>query len=70
VLAGTISGLSLAITDALAATTLAARVVQTCVHVLLPERNATVAVRFSFFLVQIVAMLLMVLFLGNAALHR
>ena len=45
--------------DALAVATMAGRIVQTSIHMLLPETNATVAVRFSFFLLQVLAMIAM-----------
>jgi hypothetical protein len=41
----------------LAALTVAARICQTSIHMLLPETNLTVAFRFSFFLLQILAMI-------------
>ncbi len=41
----------------LAVATLAGRIAQTSVHMLVPEANATVAIRFAFFLVQLVAMI-------------
>jgi uncharacterized MAPEG superfamily protein len=53
--------------DALAVLTVAARMVQTSVHVLLPERNATVALRFTFFLLQVAAMLAMVFLIASSA---
>lgn len=46
-------------TDMLALVFMAARVAQTSIHMALPETNATIAVRFSFFLIQIVAMIAM-----------
>lgn len=46
-------------TDVLAVAFMAARVVQTSIHMLLPETNKTVAARFSFFLVQVIAMVAM-----------
>jgi uncharacterized MAPEG superfamily protein len=46
-------------TDMLAIVFMAARVAQTSIHMALPETNATIAVRFSFFLIQIVAMIAM-----------
>lgn len=67
VLVGAITGLHPAGTDALAALTMGARIVQSSVHMLFPERNATVAVRFSFFLVQAAAMLAMGALLAHAA---
>ena len=45
--------------DRLAIVTLAARVAQTSIHLLLPETNATIAVRFGFFSVQLAAMIAM-----------
>lgn len=47
------------ILDTLAIVVMAARVCQTFVHMAFAETNATVSVRFSFFLVQVVAMLWM-----------
>ena len=44
---------------ALAAATVAARVVQTSIHMLLPVSNPMVAARFSFFLIQVLAMIAM-----------
>lgn len=44
------------ITDTLALVFMAARICQTVVHVVFPETNLTVFVRFAFFLTQIVAM--------------
>jgi uncharacterized MAPEG superfamily protein len=41
--------------DLLACAVMAARVVQSCVHMLFVEGSSTVAVRFSFFFVQYVA---------------
>jgi len=69
VLVGAVTGLQPAGTDALAATTMGARVVQSLVHMLFPERNATVAVRFSFFLAQVAAMMAMLALLAHAAVH-
>jgi hypothetical protein len=45
--------------DVLSATTMVARDCQTLTHALFSETNRTVAVRFGFFLVQIIAMLTM-----------
>ena len=45
--------------DLLAVAFMAARVVQTSIHMLLPETNSVVAARFSFFLVQVIAMIAM-----------
>ena len=69
VLVGAVTRLNPPGMDALAVTTMTARIAQTSVHMLFPERNATIAVRFAFFFVQIVAMLLIGLLLGHAALH-
>ncbi len=69
VLVGAVTGLHPAGTDALAVTTMGARIVQSSVHMVFPEQNATVAVRFSFFLAQVVAMLAMGGLLAHAALH-
>ena len=43
----------------LAVVTMAARVAQTSIHMALPETNAAVGVRFSFFTVQVLAMIAM-----------
>jgi len=42
--------------DVLAVIVMAARIAQTSIHVCFAERNATVALRFAFFLLQVVAM--------------
>jgi uncharacterized MAPEG superfamily protein len=39
---------------------IACRVTQSCIHILLPETNSTVAVRFTFFFAQILAMIWMI----------
>lgn len=52
--------------DALALTVLGARIVQSLVHTLFAETNATVFVRFSFFFAQVIAMLWMA---GEVAVH-
>lgn len=49
-----------ALLDALAVAVLAARVVQTVVHVAFKETSRTVSIRFSFFSVQLVAMSVMI----------
>jgi len=41
--------------------------VQTSVHMLLPERASTVAIRFAFFFVQVLALLIMGLLVVAAA---
>lgn len=48
--------------DVLAVTTLCARVVQTLVHVSFVQSQRAVSVRFSFFMVQVVTMVAMVVF--------
>jgi uncharacterized MAPEG superfamily protein len=67
VLVATITHLAVRPMDVLAATTMGARIVQTSVHVLFRERPRTIAVRFSFFLVQVVAIIAMGLMLAIAA---
>jgi uncharacterized MAPEG superfamily protein len=69
VLVAAVSGLRSRGLDALAVVTVAARIAQTLVHVLLPERNATVAVRFSFFLCQLIAMIAMGVLILNHGAH-
>jgi uncharacterized MAPEG superfamily protein len=51
----------------LAAITLGARIVQSCVHMFLPETNASVAVRFTGLLVQISTMIAMMVLLAMEA---
>lgn len=46
--------------DLLAVTVLVARICQTSVHVSLEQTNAVVSVRFTFFLVQVLAMIAMI----------
>jgi uncharacterized MAPEG superfamily protein len=53
--------------DQLAVAILAARVAQSSVHMALPETNRTVAVRFSFFLSQVAAMIAMLVIVARAA---
>lgn len=57
VFAITASGLVSPTVDALAVIFLIARVCQSLIHMALSETNATVAIRFTFFLIQIVAMI-------------
>lgn len=45
--------------DVLAVVVLAGRILQTLVHVIFPESNLTVGLRFTFFFVQIAAMIWM-----------
>ena len=51
---------------ALAVAVLAARIVQSSIHMLFPETNTTVALRFSFFFIQIAAMIAMAILLAMA----
>lgn len=53
-------GLTGPLVDALCIATLAARVVQSCVHILHVQTNAAVAVRFSFYSVQLVSFLVLI----------
>lgn len=52
----------------LAAVVLVARIAQSSIHLALPETNRTVAIRFTFFLAQIAAMIAMLVLLVRAAL--
>ena len=52
--------------DALAVAVMVARVGQSSVHMALPETNATIAVRFGFFLAQVVAMSTMAFLIASA----
>ena len=56
----TASGLTSALVDALCIATLAARIVQSCVHISHVQTNAFVAVRFSFYSVQLVSFLVLI----------
>jgi uncharacterized MAPEG superfamily protein len=47
--------------DTLALAVLACRILQSSIHVLLPETNSTVAVRFAFFFAQVAAMTWMII---------
>ncbi len=53
-------GLTGPLVDALCIATLAARIVQSCVHISHVQTNAFVAVRFSFYSVQLVSFLVMI----------
>lgn len=53
------TGITSPILDALAVAVLVGRVLQTSVHIGFPQTNTAVAVRFSFFLVQALAMVAM-----------
>ena len=69
VMVSAVTGLNPPGMDALAVTTMGARIAQTSVHMLLPERNATIAVRFAFFFLQIIAMSVMGLLLARSAMY-
>lgn len=56
----TILGLQGPVVDALCIATLAARIVQSCVHISHEQTNAFVAVRFSFYSVQLVSFLVLI----------
>lgn len=60
VLSAEVAGLVPPAMDALALAVIASRIAQSCIHMLLPESNSTVAVRFSFFSVQLIAMIWMI----------
>jgi uncharacterized MAPEG superfamily protein len=51
----------------LAVVTMVSRIVQTSIHMILPETNATVGVRFSFFLIQVLSMIAMGVLVAIAA---
>jgi len=68
ILAGAAAHLHPPGTDGLSVATLAARMVQTSIHMLFPETNLSIAFRFSFFSVQLLAMLAMAALLARAAL--
>ena len=53
-------GLQGPIVDALCIATLAARIIQSCVHISHEQTNAFVAVRFSFYSVQLVSFLVLI----------
>ena len=55
-----LTGLQGPVVDALCIATLAARIVQSCVHILHVQTNAFVAVRFSFYSVQLVSFLVLI----------
>ena len=56
----TVIGLEGPMVDALCIATLAARIVQSCVHISHEQTNAFVAVRFSFYSVQLVSFLVLI----------
>jgi uncharacterized MAPEG superfamily protein len=55
VLVGSVAGFGSSALDALAVTVVCARIIQTSVHMVFRESNVTIGVRFSFFLVQVMA---------------
>jgi uncharacterized MAPEG superfamily protein len=67
VVAGNAAGLAGGASDALAIVYLAARVLQTTVHVAAAETSTAVAVRFAFFLTQIVCVIWMGVLAAMAA---
>jgi uncharacterized MAPEG superfamily protein len=69
VLVAAVSGARSPALDGLAVATMVARIGQTLVHMLLPERNATVAIRFAFFLSQLIAMIAMGAVIVTASPH-
>jgi uncharacterized MAPEG superfamily protein len=60
-------GLKGPLVDALCIATLAARVVQSCVHISHEQTNAFVAVRFSFYSVQLVSFLALIVMVVKQA---
>ncbi len=56
-----ITGLHGPVVDALCIATLAARIVQSCVHISHVQTNTFVAVRFSFYSVQLVSFLVLII---------
>jgi uncharacterized MAPEG superfamily protein len=56
VLVGAVAQLGTPDMDRLAIMTMAARIIQTSIHLLLPQTNRTVALRFTFYSVQVLAM--------------
>ena len=66
-LTAAVAGIDTPHLDQLAVTILIARVCQSLVHMILPETNITVGIRFSFFAVQLVAFLWMAVIITTAA---
>ena len=66
-LTAAVAGIDTPRLDQLAVTILIARVCQSLVHMILPETNITVGIRFSFFAVQLVAFLWMAIIIATAA---
>ena len=62
-------GLEGSLVDALCIATLAARIVQSCVHISHVQTNAFVAVRFSFYSVQLVSFLVLIGMVASRALE-
>jgi uncharacterized MAPEG superfamily protein len=60
-------GLAGPMVDALCVATLAARIVQSCVHISHEQTNAFVAVRFSFYSVQLVSFLVLIVLVVRQA---
>jgi hypothetical protein len=56
--------------DMLALAFIICRIVQSSIHVLLPETNSTVAIRFTFFSAQLVAVIWMVTSMVSLSLAR
>jgi len=56
--------------DALALAVIVCRITQSCIHMLMPETNSTIAVRFSFFLAQVAAMIWMIISIASLGLAR
>jgi uncharacterized MAPEG superfamily protein len=65
----TVVGLQGALVDALCIAVLASRVTQSCVHVSHEQTNAFVAVRFSFYSVQLVSFLVLAVMAAKEALR-
>lgn len=66
VLVGSAARLNPSHMGALSVTVLAARMIQTSIHMLLPISNVSIAFRFSFFLIQLLAMIAMAFLLAMA----
>jgi uncharacterized MAPEG superfamily protein len=56
--------------DMLALIVIMCRIVQSSIHMLLPETNMTVGVRFSFFFAQVAAMIWMIASIASLAVAR
>lgn len=56
--------------DTLALAVIACRITQSCIHMLLPETNSTIAVRFSFFFAQVAAMIWMIISIASLGIAR